>query len=162
MFNWKKFISNFKKSQVIDDKERYKFRLSNPYLLYVGVFFTSIAVLAVISLLNFVKNKHYIKMTVSIILIGYAVGALLKSFLYKIVIEKDHIKYGKHLIKFADIETATLTIGSISASKVGRCLEIITNEKKEYVLRLNIHNPIKFLKIIENRIGDKFIVIEDA
>ena len=96
MFNWKKFISDFKKSQVVDDKERYKFRLSNPYLLYVGVFFTSIAVLATISLLNFIKNKHYIKMTVSIILIGYAVGALLKSFLYKIAIEKDHIKYGKY------------------------------------------------------------------
>ena len=162
MFNWKKFIDDFKKSKIVDNGEKYVFRLSNPYLLHMTVFFGSLGVLAVISLINSIENKYYIRMSVSVILIGYAVVSLLKIFLYKIIIEKDYIKYGKCEIKFSDIKTATLTIGSVTRTKVGKCLEIISNEKKEYVLRLNIHNPIKFLKIIENRIGDKFIVTEDV
>jgi hypothetical protein len=161
MYNWKNYVNEFKNTEVSDNKDKYSFGLSYTYLLRTGFFFTALLVLGGISLADSLKNHYNIKMTISILLILYAVISMIRTLAYRITLDREILKYGKHIIKLKEISSATLTIGRISASRVGRALEIISNDKKEYILNLNINHSIKFLKILENRIGKKFLINEE-
>ena len=54
-----------------------------------------------------------------------------------------------------DIESATVKIIKVSASKVDKFLEIITKDKKRIQIRLNISNELLFFKLLQNQIGEK-------
>ena len=162
MYNWKNYINEFKTAEVSDDKEKYSFILSYTYLLRTGFFFGAILVLGGIALADSLKNNYNIKMVISILLILYAVISLFRTLAYRITLGRETLKYGKHRIKLNEIKSATLTIGRISASRVGRALEIISSDKKEYILNLNINHSIKFLKILEKRTGKKFFINEEV
>ena len=58
-------------------------------------------------------------------------------------------------IKMEDIESATVKIIKVSASKVDKFLEIITKDKKRIQIRLNISNELLFFKLLQNQIGEK-------
>lgn len=161
MYNWKNYINEFRNFKISDNKERYSFGLSYTYLLRTGFFFLSILVLGAIALTDSLKNHYNIKMIISVLLILYAVISMIRTLAYRITLDREILKYGKHKIKLSEIKTATLTIGRISASRVGRALEIISNDKKEYVLNLNINHSIKFLKLLEKRVGKDFLVNEE-
>ena len=162
MYNWKNYVNDFKNSEVSDDRDKYSFGLSYTYLLRTGFFFLAILVLGGIALTDSLKNHYNIKMVISILLILYAVISLGRTLAYRITLDREILKYGKHRIKLTEIKSATLTIGRISASRVGRALEIISNDKKEYVLNLNINHSIKFLKILEKRIGKQLLINEEG
>ena len=162
MYNWKNYVNEFKNAEVSDDREKYSFSLSYTYLLRTGFFFLAILVLGVTALTDSLKNHYNIKMTISILLILYALVSLFRTLSYRITLNRETLKYGKHKIKLNEIKTATLTIARISPSRVGRALEIISNDKKEYVLNLNINHSIKFLKILEKRAGKKFLINEEG
>ena len=162
MYNWKNYVNEFKNAEVSDDREKYSFGLSYTYLLRTGFFFLAILILGVIALTDSLKNHYNIKMTIAVLLILYSLISLFRTLSYRITLDREILKYGKHKIKLSEIKTATLTIGRISASRVGRALEIISNDKKEYVLNLNINHSIKFLKILEQRAGKKFLINEEG
>ena len=162
MYNWKNYINEFKNTEVSDDREKYSFGLSYTYLLRTGFFFAAILVLGGIALIDSLKNNYNIKMILSILLILYASVSLIRTLAYRITLDREILKYGKHRIKLSEIKSATLTIGRVSASRVGRALEIISNDKKEYILNLNINHSIKFLKILEKRTGKKFLINEEG
>lgn len=160
MYNWKTYIKEFKQAEIIDDREKYTFRLAYGYLTRMVFFYLALISLVGISLIDALTNHYKIKMLISVLLIGYFLISLFRILLYKIVIDTKKLKYGKHNISLENVKTATLTVGRVSVSKVGKCLEVVTNDKKEYVLNLNIHESIKFLKILENKIGGKFLINE--
>lgn len=162
MYNWETYIKKFKQAEIIDDREKYKFGLAYSYLTRMAFFYLALTALVGISLMDALTNHYKIKMLISILLAAYFLISLFRIFLYRIIIDEKKLKYGKHNISLENVKTVTLTIGRISVSKVGRCLKIITNDKKEYILNLNIHDSIKFLKILENRIGEKFLINEGA
>ena len=56
---------------------------------------------------------------------------------------------------FEDIESASIKIIRVSSSKADKFLEIITKDKKRIQIRLNINNELLFLKLIQNKIGEK-------
>ena len=162
MYNWKNYIKEFKNTEVSDEKDKYSFGLSYTYLLRTGFFFIALLVLGGISFTDSLKNRYNIKMIVSVLLILYAVISLLRTLAYRVKLDREILKYGKHVIKLKEIKSATLTIGRVSISKVGRALEIISNDKKEYILNLNINHSVKFLKILEKRIGKQLLVNEEG
>ena len=162
MYNWKNYVNEFKNTEISDDRDKYSFGLSFTYLLRTGFFFLAILVLGGIALADSLKNNYNIKMVISSLLILYAVVSLGRTLAYRITLDREILKYGKHRIKLSEIKSATLTIGRISASRVGRALEIVSNDKKEYVLNLNINHSIKFLKVLEKRIGKPFLINEEG
>ena len=162
MYNWKNYVNEFKNAEASDNREKYSFGLSYTYLLRTGFFFLAILILGGIALTDSLKNHYNIKMTISILLILYALISLFRTLAYRITLDRETLKYGKHRIKLNEIKSVTLTIGRISASRVGRALEIISNDKKEYILNLNINHSIKFLKILEQRVGKKFLINEEG
>ena len=49
----------------------------------------------------------------------------------------------------------SIKIIRVSSSKADKFLEIITKDKKRIQIRLNINNELLFLKLIQNKIGEK-------
>ena len=76
-------------------------------------------------------------------------------FKFKITIENNEIVLKNMQIKMEDIESATVKIIKVSASKVDKFLEIITKDKKRIQIRLNISNELLFFKLLQNQIGEK-------
>ena len=71
------------------------------------------------------------------------------------MIEDNKIFLKKITINIEDIESASIKIIRVSSSKADKFLEIITEDKKRIQIRLNINNELLFLKLIQNKIGEK-------
>ena len=161
MESWEKFIENFKNYELTDNKEKYSFRLSNQELFRSGAFFLCIGILGGISLKQSLDQNNTFKIGVAILLILYALYSLMKTFLFNIKITNNNIKYGKYIIEFSNIKSASVKVARVSFSKMGRCLEIITNDRKKFVIRLNIHDVAKFLKIVQNNLGERLLIADE-
>ena len=71
------------------------------------------------------------------------------------MIEDNKIFLKKITINIEDIENASIKIIRVSSSKADKFLEVITKDKKRIQIRLNINNELLFLKLIQNKIGEK-------
>ena len=79
-------------------------------------------------------------------------------FSYKIIIKNNFILSGKTQINMSEIKIATVKVDRVGGKKFDRCLEIITKDKRKIKYRLNIGKDLLFLKIIQNKIGNKLSV----
>ena len=102
-----------------------------------------------------IEKLTTIKIVFIVILFGYVIVASFLLFSFKIVIEDNKIFLKKITINIEDIESASIKIIRVSSSKADKFLEIITKDKKRIQIRLNINNELLFLKLIQNKIGEK-------
>ncbi|MDR2878775.1 MAG: hypothetical protein LBV03_02545, partial [Fusobacteriales bacterium] len=93
MYNWKNYVNEFKNAEVSDNREKYSFALSYTYLLRTGFFFLAILILGGIALTDSLKNNYNIKMTISILLILYALISLFRTLAYRIILDRETLKY---------------------------------------------------------------------
>ncbi len=153
--NLKDKIENLK---IEDEKNRYIFRASLRYMISSSIFFIIIAFIAAYSLykgITGIEKLTPLKIAFIVILFGYVLIASFLLFKFKITIENNEIVLKNMRIKMEDIESATVKIIKVSASKVDKFLEIITKDKKRIQIRLNISNELLFFKLLQNQIGEK-------
>lgn len=144
--------------KIEDEKNKYIFRANLRYIISSSIFFIIIVIIAGYSLYKGVagiEKLNTVKIAFIVILFGYSIVASFLLFSFKIVIEDNKIFLKKITINIEDIESASIKIIRVSSSKADKFLEIITKDKKRIQIRLNINNELLFLKLIQNKIGEK-------
>ena len=144
--------------KIEDEKNKYVFRANLRYMISSSIFFIIIVIIAGYSLykgIAGIEKLTTIKIVFIAILFGYVIVASFLLFSFKIVIEDNKIFLKKITMNIEDIESASIKIIRVSSSKADKFLEIITKDKKRIQIRLNINNELLFLKLIQNKIGEK-------
>lgn len=159
--NTKQLKEKLEKYKIEDDRNKYIFRANLKYVLSSSIFFIIIAFIAGYSLykgITGIEKLTPLKIAFIVILFGYVLIASFLLFKFKITIENNEIVLKNMQIKMEDIESATVKIIKVSASKVDKFLEIITKDKKRIQIRLNISNELLFFKLLQNQIGEKLYI----
>ena len=154
--NTKQLKEKLEKYKIEDDRNKYIFRANLKYVLSSSIFFIIIAFIAGYSLykgITGIEKLTPLKIAFIVILFGYVLIASFLLFKFKITIENNEIVLKNMQIKMEDIESATVKIIKVSASKVDKFLEIITKDKKRIQIRLNISNELLFFKLIGHSNG---------
>ena len=134
--------------KIEDEKNKYVFRANLRYMISSSIFFIIIVIIAGYSLYKGIAGIEKLT-TIKIVFIAFLL------FSFKILIEDNKIFLKKITINIEDIESASIKIIRVSSSKADKFLEIITKDKKRIQIRLNINNELLFLKLIQNKIGEK-------
>ena len=158
LYNMENYRKRLEEYKIEDEKDTYIFRVNKRYLISSSIFFIIIGFIAGYSLykgITGIEKLTPLKIAFIVILFGYVLIASFLLFKFKITIENNEIVLKNMQIKMEDIESATVKIIKVSASKVDKFLEIITKDKKRIQIRLNISNELLFFKLLQNQIGEK-------
>lgn len=146
--NLDRFLEKVNKEQ-IDINNEYKFDLSISYYIK-----TITLVISLIVLLSYNLNMENIKKPLVIILLTlifiYLFYHIYTLISYKIIVKDNEIIAQKNVkINLKNIKSLKLLpLAKIGVSLKKDCLEIIDNDDKRYILRLDIHNPHIFVALV--------------
>lgn len=128
------------------------YRVSRNYLFRAIIFATLLISLSYLVLYDLVliniNMQTVLTLLIEISIFIYLFYYLYSIFMFKIVVNSEKIIQNKNIIYIKDIRKLNIKLVRISKNKNERCLVIITNDKKEYIFRLNINNSLVFMKQI--------------
>lgn len=133
----------------IDVNNKYEFGLSISYYIK-----TITLLISLIVLLSYNLNMEKIKKPLVIILLTlifiYLFYHIYTLVSYKIIVKDNEIISQKNVkINLRNIKSLKLLpLAKIGISLKKDCLEIIDNDDKRYILRLDIHNPHFFVAVV--------------
>lgn len=122
-------------------------------LMLIGIYFAYV---------GYLHDFRVINMLFAIIFFYIAFTHIKKIVQYKIIIDNQNniLTYDNVNIKFSEVEICTLKEGTIG--KKGEyhiLLDIITYDKKQYIIPLMMNHKLNFVKNIKMKLESKFKII---
>ena len=161
LYNMENYRKRLEEYKIEDEKDTYIFRVNKRYVISSSIFFIMLLFVALYSLykgLVGIETLTLFKIILISALIIYVSVSAWILFSYKIIIKNNFILSGKTQINMSEIKIATVKVDRVGGKRFDRCLEIITKDKRKIRYRLNIGKDLLFLKIIQNKIGNKLSV----
>ncbi|VWL85255.1 hypothetical protein [Oceanivirga miroungae] len=152
----KKRINNLKLKEILEKVNQFEikeiskkkvYRVSTYYLIKSLIFLAVISAAIILSVLN-MKKINFLVIFLLVFLSVYVVYSIYYLFSYTMIIDENKLIIKKQVIELDKITSINLAYSSVASSKLEEALKIVVDNKKEYVLRLNIKNNIEFIKQI--------------
>lgn len=131
-----------KDTNVEINKNCYIFRISRLQVLKI-VLLASILIFEIFYLIDYIKSKDKFVLTIIIGIGFYVVYSIYQMFKYKIIIDNKSIITEKYTIDLTKVVSLKLI-----RHKNNNYLELITDDKKRYMLKLDITKKHIFLALI--------------
>lgn len=142
-------LEKVKETKIDRTKQNYTFKISRNYFLR-SILFISIIIVLLIYSITHMERKNILTLSLLTGITIYICNYLYRISKYKIELKDKTLVFEKNIIDLTKVEKLSLKYTRIGGSKYDNCLELITQDKKRFVFRLNITNHYEFVALISD------------
>ncbi|TDT69130.1 hypothetical protein EV215_1472 [Hypnocyclicus thermotrophus] len=164
MFFYEDLVKNVEKKEVNLDKEKYKFSLNfRTKIIKIGTGLPLILI-GLYYMADIVNKKLSISAILGALIFYTGILIVQEVFTFRLIIDKknDEIITKTFRFNISSIDSIELKKMVIPRTKkIEACLDIITVEKKQYIIPLVMNKKIEFCAILRELKREKFKIIKD-
>jgi len=162
MLLYSNLVEKVKKGKVENLKESYLFRLNFfkflPHIVILGVSFALMPFLYVIYKEEGLGPFVFLVPLLAII----SIYQIVNRFKYKFEIKNGSLFYKTVEIKLEEVTYCALNYGVLpKGKKLEPFLDIVTINKEEKIIPLNMGNKLMFILVLKELVGNRFSIVEE-